>query len=199
MYQLNNSLKLVDYDKWYERAWASGLLKGIMAEYEVTPVRILRNDEDPNHVIVVLTAQSLGAFDKLRADPRVQELVSDRSIVAVPPQPLGRYTATEIADLNPGANYGFHVEHKLVNYDKWFAIFKEADIRKQIEEELGIKAIRVLRDVDNPNNAVVIFQGLNQEAMDKLHTDPRVQDRFNDRSIFVEPPKLAGRFTPVSV
>ena len=199
MYQLNNSLKLVDYDKWYERAWASGLLKGIMAEYEVTPVRILRNDEDPNHVIVVLTAQSLGAFDKLRADPIVQELVSDRSIVAVPPQPLGRYTATEIADLNPGANYGFHVEHKLVNYDKWFAIFKEADIRKQIEEELGIKAIRVLRDVDNPNNAVVIFQGPNQEAMDKLHTDPRVQDRFNDRSIFVEPPKLAGRFTPVSV
>ncbi len=199
MYQLNNSVKLVDYDKWYERAWASGLLKGIMAEYEVTPVRILRNDEDPNHVIVVLTAQSLEAFDKLRADPRVQELVSDRSIVAVPPQPLGRYTATEIADLNSGAKYGFHVEHKLVDYDKWFAIFKDADIRKQIEEELGIKAIRVLRDVDNPNNAVVIFQGPSQDAMDKLHTDPRVQDRFNDRSIFVEPPKLAGRFTPVDL
>ena len=199
MYQLNNSLKLVDYDKWYERAWASGLLKGIMAEYEVTPVRILRNDEDPNHVIVVLTAQSLEAFDKLRADPRVQELVSDRSIVAVPPQPLGRYTATEIADLNPGANYGFHVEHKLVDYDKWFAIFKEADIRKQIEEELGIKAIRVLRDVDSPNNAIVVFEGPDQDAMDKLHTDPRVQERFNDKSIFVEPPKLVGRFTPVSV
>ena len=199
MYQLNNSLKLVDYDKWYERAWASGLLKGIMAEYEVTPVRILRNDEDPNHVIVVLTAQSLEAFDKLRADPRVQELVSDRSIVAVPPQPLGRYTATEIADLNPGAKYGFHVEHKLVDYDKWFAIFKDADVRKQIEGELGIRAIRVLRDVDNPNNAVVIFQGPNQEAMDKLHTDPRVQERFNDKSIFVQPPKLVGRFTPVNV
>ena len=199
MYQLNNSLRLVDYDKWYERAWASGLLKGVMAEYEVTPVRILRNDEDPNHVIVVLTAQSLGAFDKLRADPRVQELVSDRSIVAEQPQPLGRYTTTEIAELDPEANYGFHVEHKLVDYDKWFAIFKEADIRKQIEDELGIKAIRVLRDVDNPNNAVVIFQGPSQEAMDKLHTDPRVQDRFNDRLIFVERPKLAGRFTPVGL
>ena len=23
MYQLNNSLRLVDYDKWYKRAWAS--------------------------------------------------------------------------------------------------------------------------------------------------------------------------------
>ena len=199
MYQLNNSIELVDYDKWYERAWASGLLKGIFSEYEVTPVRILRNDEDPNHVIVVLTAQNLEAFDKVRTDSRIQELVSDRSIVAVPPQPLGRYTATEIADLNPEATYGFHVEHKLVDYDKWFAIFKEADIRKQIEEELGIRAIRVLRDVDNPNNAVVIFQGPNQEAMDKLHSDPRVQDRFNDRSIFVEPPKLAGRFTPVTL
>ena len=199
MYQLNNSIKLVDYDKWYQKAWASGLLVGIMTEYEVTPVRILRNDEDPNHVIVVLTAQSLEAFDKLRADPRVQELVSDRSIVAVPPQPLGRYTATEIADLNPGANYGFHVEHKLVDYDKWFAIFKDAAVRKQIEGELGIRAIRVLRDVDNPNNGVVIFQGPSQDAMDKLHTDPRVQERFNDRSIFVEPPKLVGRFTPVSV
>ena len=199
MYQLNNSVKLVDYDKWYERAWASGLLKGILSEYEVTPVRILRNDEDPKHVIVVLTAQSLEAFGKVRTDPRVQELVSDKTIVAVPPQPLGRYTITEIADLDPEANYGFHVEHKLVDYDKWFAIFKEADIRKQIEEELGIRAIRVLRDVDNPNNAVVIFQGPNQEAMDKLHSDPRVQDRFNDKSIFVEPPKLAGRFTPVGL
>ena len=198
MYQLNNSLRLVDYDKWYERAWASGFLKGIMAEYEVTPVRILRDDEDPNHAIVVLTAPSLEALDKVRADPRIQEFVHDKSIIAEPPQPLGRYTVTEIADLNPGT-YGFHVEHKLVDYDKWFAIFKEADIRKQIEEELGIKAIRVLRDVDNPNNAIVIFQGPNQDAMDKLHTDPRVQDRFNDRSIFVEPPKLAGRFTPVSV
>ena len=158
-----------------------------------------RNDEDPNHVIVVLTAQNLEAFDKVRTDSRIQELVSDRSIVAVPPQPLGRYTATEIADLNPGATYGFHVEHKLVDYDKWFAIFKEADIREQIEEELGIRAIRVLRDVDNPNNAVVIFQGPNQESMDKLHSDPRVQDRFNDRSIFVEPPKLTGRFTPVTL
>ncbi|MDC0190205.1 hypothetical protein OAJ77_03130 [Rhodospirillales bacterium] len=199
MYQLNNSVKLVDYDKWYERAWASGLLKGILSKYEVKPVRILRNDEDPNHVIVVLTAQSLGAFDKVRADPRVQELVSDRSIVAVPPQPLGRYTATEISDPDPEANYGFHVEHKLVDYDKWFAIFKDADVRKQIEGELGIRARRVLRDVDNPNNAVVIFQGPSQEAMDKLHTDPRVQERFNDKSIFVDPPKVLGRFTSVSV
>ena len=92
MYQLNNSLRLVDYDKWYERAWASGLLKGIMAEYEVTPVRILRDDEDPNHAIVVLTAQSLEALDRVRADPGIQEFVSDKSIIAEPPQPLGRYT-----------------------------------------------------------------------------------------------------------
>ena len=199
MYQLNNNVKLVDYDKWYEKAWASGLNKGIMAEHGVTPVRILRNDEDPNHVIVILTAASLEAFDNLRADSRIQEVGGDRSIVAEQPQPLGRYTITEIADLDPEANYGFHVEHKLVDYDKWFAIFKEADIRKQIEEELGIKAIRVLRDVDNPNNAVVIFQGPNQEAMDKLHTDPRVQERLNYKSIFVELPKLVSQFTPVSV
>ena len=198
MYQLNNSLRLVDYDKWYERAWASGLLKGIMAEYEVTPVRILRDDEDPNHAIVVLTAQSLEAFDKLQADPNIQKVGGDRSIVVEQPQVLGRYTATEIADLNPGT-YGFHVGHKLVDYDKWFAIFKEAQVRKQIEEELGIKAIRVLRDVDSPNNAIVVFEGPDQDAMDKLHTDPRIQDRFNDRSIFSESPKLAGRFTAVAL
>ena len=88
---------------------------------------------------------------------------------------------------------------RLVDYDKWFAIFKEAQVRKQLEEELGIKAIRVLRDVDSPNNAIVVFEGPNQDAMDKLHTDPRVQDRFNDKSIFVEPPKLIGRFTPVNL
>ena len=198
MYQLNNGLRLVDYDKWYERAWVSGFLKGIMAEYEVTPVRILRDDEDPNHAIVVLTASSLDALDKVRADPRIQEFVHDKSIIAEPPQPLGRYTVTEIADLNPGT-YGFHVEHKLVDYDKWFAIFKESQVRKQIEEELGIKAIRVLRDVDSPNNAIVVFEGPDQDAMDKLHTDPRIQERFNDRSIFSESPKLAGRFTAVAL
>ena len=199
MYQLNNNVKLVDYDKWYEKAWASGLNKGIMAEHGVTPVRILRNDEDPNHAIVVLTAASLEAFDNLRADSRIQEVGGDRSIVAEQPQPLGRYTITEIADLDPEANYGFHVEHKLVDYDKWFAIFKEADIRKQIEEELGIKAIRVLRDVDSPNNAIVVFEGPDQDAMDRLHTDPRIQGRFNDRTIFSEVPKLAGRFTAIAL
>ena len=199
MYQLNNNLRLIDYDKWYERAWASGLLKGIMAEYEVTPVRILRDDEDPNHAIVVLTAQSLEVLERVRADPRIQEFVSDRSIIAEPPQPLGRYTATEIADLDPKANYGFHVEHKLVDYDKWFAIFKDSAVRKQIEGELGIRTIRVLRDVDNPNNAVLISLAPSQDAMDKMLSDPRVQERLNDKSIFVEPPNLLGRFTPVSL
>ena len=88
---------------------------------------------------------------------------------------------------------------KLVDYDKWFAIFKDAALRKQIEGELGIRAIRVLQDVESPNNGEVIFQGPNQDAMDKLHTDPRIQDRFNDRSIFSESPKLAGRFTAVAL
>ena len=198
MYQLNNSVKLVDYDNWCAKAWASGFSKGIMATHGITPVRILRNDEDSSHVIVVLTAQSLEAFDKLQADPKIQGIGGDRSIVVEQPQVLGRYTATEIADLNPGT-YGFHVGHKLVDYDKWFAIFKEAEVRKQIEEELGIKAIRVLRDVDSPNNAIVVFEGPDQDAMDRLHTDPRIQDRFNDRSIFSESPKLAGRFTAVAL
>ncbi|MEE2760511.1 MAG: hypothetical protein VYE18_03610, partial [Pseudomonadota bacterium] len=95
--------------------------------------------------------------------------------------------------------YGFHVGHKLVDYDKWFAIFKEAQVRKKIEEELGIKAVRVLRDVDNSNNAIVIFEGPDQDALDKLHTDPRVKERFNDKSIFVEPPTILGRFTVVDL
>ena len=88
---------------------------------------------------------------------------------------------------------------KLVDYDKWFAIFKDAALRKQIEGELGIRPIRVLRDVDNPNNSAPIFQGPSQDAMDKMLSDPRVQERLNDKSIFVELPKLVGRFTPVSV
>ena len=88
---------------------------------------------------------------------------------------------------------------KLVDYDKWFAIFKDAALRIQIEGELGIRPIRVLRDVDNPNNAVLIFQVPSQDAMDKMLSDPRVQERLNDKSIFVELPKLVGRFTPVSV
>ena len=200
MYQLNNSVKLVDYDKWYQKAWASGFLKNIQAEYDVTPVRILRDDDDPNHVIVVLTAQSLKAFDNLLADPRIHEFVADKNNYLVEtPKPVGRYTATEINDVNPEAKYGFHTQHRLVDYNQWFSIFKDSTFRKEIEEANGLRCVRILRETENQNNAVVIFQGPSQDAYDAMHNDPRVQERFNDQSIFVEPPRCVGRFTSVNL
>jgi len=196
MFQMNNSFKLVDYDSWYQMCWANGLIREIQKEYGVTPIRILRNDDDPNHAIVILEAASLNAFEKSRSDERIQKIITDKSIVTE--RQSNTYTVTEIGSARDGG-HGFHVGHKLVDYDKWFEMFSTGSARKEIEANNGIKCIRVLRDVNNPNEAVVIFTAPSQEAMDKLHNDPRTQEIFSDRSIFIEPPQVLGRFTPIAL
>jgi len=89
------------------------------------------------------------------------------------PKPVGRYTAREINDVNPEAKYGFHTQHRLVDYDQWFSIFKDSTFRKKIEEANGLRCVRVLRETENQNNAVIIFQGPSQDAYDAMHNDPR--------------------------
>ena len=86
-----------------------------------------------------------------------------------------------------------------MDYNQWFSIFKDSTFRKEIEVTNGLRCVRVLRETENQNNAVVIFQGPSQDAYDAMHNDPRVQERFNDQSIFVEPPRCVGRFTPVNL
>ena len=86
-----------------------------------------------------------------------------------------------------------------MDYNQWFSIFKDSTFRKEIEEANGLRCVRILRETEKQNNAVVIFQGPSQDAYDAMHNDQRVQERFNDQSIFVEPPRCVGRFTAVNL
>ena len=199
MIQRNTSIKLVDFDKWYKKGWTSGLAKSIVAEYGVTPIRILRNDENPDHVILVSIAPTIEAFDNARSDPRIIELINDPETTAEPPEHLGFYTTTDLPNNDGPDLFGFHIEHKLVDYDNWFKIFSKGPMRQELEKKYGVRAIRVLRSIGIPNEAQVVFTGPSQQAMDDMNNDERVQARFNDQSIFICPPKITGRYTVVII
>ncbi len=87
----------------------------------------------------------------------------------------------------------FHIEHKLADFDKWLAVFKEGNPRKEIETKYGVKSLRVLHDADDGNHAIIVMEADSRSAIDEMFNEPKVQERFADTSLFVEPPKvLAG-------
>ena len=91
----------------------------------------------------------------------------------------------------------FHVNHRLADYDKWFAVFKEGNPRKDREAEYGIKSLRVLRDADDGNHAVVVMEADSRSVIDQMIGDPQVQERFADTSLFAEPPSVLAGYDPI--
>ena len=88
----------------------------------------------------------------------------------------------------------FFSDHKLVDFDNCFATFENNKIRLELEKKTGVKAIRVMRFPDNPNHSMVAFEAPNRAAMNQIESDPRLQERFSDKSIFVEPPTIIGGY-----
>ena len=88
----------------------------------------------------------------------------------------------------------FFSEHKLVDFDNWFATFENNEVRLELEKKTGVTAIRIIRYLDEPNHLIVVFEALNRDSMSKIEFDPRLQERFSDKSIFVEPPKIIGGY-----
>ena len=88
----------------------------------------------------------------------------------------------------------FFSEHKLVDFENWFATFENNEVRLEIEKKTGVKAIRLIRYLDEPNHLMVVFDARDPANMSKLQSDPRLQKRFSDKSIFVEPPKIIGGY-----
>ena len=88
----------------------------------------------------------------------------------------------------------FFSEHKLVDFDNWFATFENNEVRLELEKKTGVTAIRIIRYLDEPNHLIVVFEALNRDCMRKIEFDPRLQERFSDKSIFVEPPKIIGGY-----
>jgi len=88
----------------------------------------------------------------------------------------------------------FFSEHKLVDFDNWFATFENNEVRLELEKKTGVTAIRIIRYLDDPNHLIVVFEALDRDSMSKIEFDPRLQERFFDKSIFVEPPKIIGGY-----
>ena len=88
----------------------------------------------------------------------------------------------------------FFSEHKLVNFDNWFSTFHNNEVRLEIEEKTGVKAIRLIRFIDEPNHLMVVFDARDRANMNKIEADVRLKKRFSDKSIFIEPPKIIGGY-----
>jgi len=61
-------------------------------------------------------------------------------------------------------------------------------------EKMGVTEIRIIPYLDEPNHLIAVFEALNRDSMRKIEFDPRLQERFSDKSIFVEPPKIIGEY-----
>ena len=86
----------------------------------------------------------------------------------------------------------FHLDYKLVNFDNWLSMYKESDLRKQLEAKYGLTTRRIAQDGDDPNHVILIFDADSSESVQDFLRDPQLQERFADRSIFAESPKLRG-------
>lgn len=88
----------------------------------------------------------------------------------------------------------FHIDHKLADFDKWLSVFKEGNPRKEKEASHGVKSMRVLHDANDTNHAIVVMEADHKSSIEKLFNEPGVQERFADRSLFAETPRIAGGY-----
>jgi len=92
---------------------------------------------------------------------------------------------------------GVHIEQHLNDFDAWFKIYKEDAARKAVLADYGMRSLRVLQDVKDPNHCIVIMEAPDTEAVDKFQNDPRIKARLEDLADhFAMPRKLLGMYNP---
>lgn len=88
----------------------------------------------------------------------------------------------------------FHIDLWLAEFDHWLSKFSESDPKVDIERAHGVQTVRVLRDTENPQHAIMILRAGKREAVDRLIDAPELRDRFGDWSLFAAPPKVVAGF-----
>ena len=88
----------------------------------------------------------------------------------------------------------FHLDHKLVDFDRWIVMFKGSELRKKNEEKYGVKVLRVLQDANDENHAIVVLEAEDKTSVKRLLGEPEVQERFADKTVFTTSPKLLGSY-----
>ncbi len=190
--------KLVDFNNWITVFRDNPVRKEREKEHGVTTRRVVQDADNPNHAVVMQEASDRAAMDQFVGDPKVQERFADTSIFAEPPQITGGYDGEDLDDYVDGENPGFLVDHQLVDYDKWYEMWSKNRIKNAENwTNLGCKPVRLLRDIDDPNHAIVVVFAPNRGAVEQLLSSPNAQEAFANREIFQRAPEITGQYSPV--
>ena len=93
--------------------------------------------------------------------------------------------------------FAVFVEATVKDFDTWFPGFVSNSERKSIEAEHGIKCMRVIQSVDNPNHVFAIMQCPSEEAFDAFESDPRITAIKEAKADFyVSPPAKSATYIP---
>ena len=92
---------------------------------------------------------------------------------------------------------GVFVEATVKEFDAWFPGFEANSERKSIEAEHGVKCMRVIQDVDNPNHCFAIMHCPSEETFDTFWSDPRIVELLKGKAdMYESPPVKFGAFNP---
>ncbi|MBT6620180.1 MAG: DUF4412 domain-containing protein [Gemmatimonadetes bacterium] len=192
--------RLADFDKWLGVFRDGSLRKEREAEFGVATRRVVRDANDPNHVIVIMEAPSRDAIDNMANHPQVQERFADTSIFTEPPKVIAGYEGTDIGTMSEGDVSAFFLDQQLVDYDKWSEMRSgnEAE-RNEVMQKHGVNPVRLLHDIDNRNHVVVVMQAPNRAAMENMLAEPTAQANFANKEVFARTPEITGQFSGVDV
>jgi quinol monooxygenase YgiN len=190
--------KLVDFNNWISMFSESTLRKEREQERGVVTRRVVQDANNPNHAVVMQDASDRATMESFISDPQVQERFSDSSIFAEPPKITGGYDGEDLEAFEDGENPAFMVDHQLADYDKWQEHWRaNRDQRAELWTELGCKPVRLLRDIDDRNHAIVVVLAPDKAAVEKLLSSPTAQEAFANKDVFERAPEITGQYNNI--
>ena len=163
----------------------------------------MRFPDNQHHCMVVFEAPNRDAMNQIETDPRLQERFTDKSIFVEPPTIIGGYHVTDLEIFNPGEDLSvrpFWIKHDLVDYDNWYDHRVETETtRKAMMHEYGVRNVRLLQNIDDPNDVIGVVLASNREIIVALLSEPHAQELFANRDIYKGIPKIVGPFSGIEL
>ena len=83
-----------------------------------------------------------------------------------------------------GDNSAFFIDHQLVDYDTWYETFSShQSTGAERRAKHGTLPVRLLRDIEDRNHAVMVILAPNREAVESLMAEPALQENFANTEI----------------